>query len=268
MNKLLLGVLLAPAGCGVLAMQAFAPEGAREADFEQPPEPAVARAASTKLREFFPESLLWRPEVVTDERGEAALHFRAADSITTWRVSAIASSPQGRLGFGGASFRAFQKFFVEPDLPPVLTQGDRIGLPVAVYNFLEEEQRVALSLVQDDWYELAGERDRVVRVGAKQATSVVFDLVARKLGTHPLTVEARGEAEGAADAVRRTVTVWPDGRERTNVINARVSGRTTLSVDIPSGAIPGTARLVCKCYPGIFGSVLDGLEAMLRKPHG
>ena len=262
MKKILFLALLAPIGCsGMASMSERIP--AQGAEPGAPPQ----GTPPARVREFFPESLLWRPEVVTDEKGQAALHFPAADSITTWRISAIANTARGDLGYGGATFRVFQKFFVEPDLPPVLTQGDRIQMPVAIYNFLEREQRVVVGLVPDDWYELAGESEQVVKLAARQVASVKFGVVALRLGTHAIRVEARGETEGA-DVVQRNVTVWPDGRERTNVVNATVSGRTTLSLEVPAGAIPGTARLVCKCYPGVLGSMLDGLEGMLRHPHG
>ncbi len=223
--------------------------------------------APTKLRSHFPEALLWRPEVITDDAGDARLVFPVADSITTWRVFATANTVRGQLGAGTASFRAFQDFFIEPDVPPVLTAGDRMHLPVAVFNYLDREQRVVVSLEEGDWYELRGERDKLVKLAPKAVSSVTFDVTAKRLGTHALVVAARGEVEGA-DAVRRAVTVWPDGRERTNVLNARVAGKTTLSIEVPQDALPGTAKLVCKCYPGVFGSLLDGLDGMLRKPHG
>lgn len=267
MRTFILLALATPVGCALPAA-----EHSLRREAEAPlAEPVAARSgapAPNRLREFFPEVLFWNPEVVTDDEGTATLHFPAADSITTWGIAATANTRDGRLGFGGSSFRVFKEFFVEPDLPPVLTEGDRISLPVAVYNFLDREQRVWISLVPDEWYELSDERARTVRVPAKGAASVAFDLVARRSGTHALHVEARGEEKTAVDAIRRAVTVWPDGRERTHVINARVSGRTTLSIEVPSEALPGSARLVCKCYPGVFGTMLEGLEGMLRKPHG
>jgi uncharacterized protein YfaS (alpha-2-macroglobulin family) len=230
---------------------------------------AGLQAPPERVRQFFPEALLWRPELVTDESGAATLVFPVADSVTAWRVSAVAGTAAGGLGFGDASFRAFQEFFVEPDLPPVLTQGDRIDLPVAVYNFLDRDQRVVVLLdEEDDWYALEGERRRVVPLGPKEVRSVAFDLTARRAGIHALTVRAWGQAEGSADAVRRAVTVYPDGRERTDVANLRLSGPATLPVEAPPGALPGTARLGIKVYPGMVGSVLDGLEGMMRRPYG
>src|SRR5207248_364403 len=37
-----------------------------------------------RVRELFPETLLWRPELVTDDQGRASLDLELADSITTW----------------------------------------------------------------------------------------------------------------------------------------------------------------------------------------
>ena len=267
MKRMLLLALIAPTACAMPGMEMRAPA---MAGFEREAEPTgtAAEPPRRNVREFFPESLLWRPEVITDEDGRASVAFPLGDSITTWRVSAVASAADGRLGFGGARFRTFREFFVEPDVPPVLTQGDRIGLPVAIYNFLDLEQQVAVCLEPDDWYEAPAGTERTLRVGPRQASAVTFEVVARRLGTHRLGVRAIGDREGSDDTVRRAVTVWPDGRERTRVLNASVSGRATLSLDAVPDALPGTARLLVKAYPGVSGSVLDGLEAMLRKPHG
>ena len=41
----------------------------------------------------------------------------------------------GCAGTGTASLKVFQDFFVDLDLPVRLTQGDRVSLPVAIYNY-------------------------------------------------------------------------------------------------------------------------------------
>ncbi|NIP86018.1 MAG: hypothetical protein GTO03_10825, partial [Planctomycetales bacterium] len=63
-----------------------------------------------RLRQFFPETLYWNPEVVTDESGFAQVEVPMADSITTWRLTALASSQDGRLGFTTRGLRVFQDF--------------------------------------------------------------------------------------------------------------------------------------------------------------
>jgi len=60
-------------------------------------------AAPTRVREYFPETMLWQPALITDDHGRAELPVNFADSITTWRLSASASSQAGALGGGVGS---------------------------------------------------------------------------------------------------------------------------------------------------------------------
>ena len=53
---------------------------------------------SPRVRRDFPETLLWRPELITDDRGRASLEIPLADSITTWRASVDGISAGGKMG--------------------------------------------------------------------------------------------------------------------------------------------------------------------------
>ena len=53
---------------------------------------AAGTAPITKVREYFPETMLWQPALITDDKGVAHLGVNFADSITTWRLSASANS--------------------------------------------------------------------------------------------------------------------------------------------------------------------------------
>ena len=55
-------------------------------------------AEPVRVRDWFPETLLWRPELITDDQGRATLDLDLADSITTWRLSASAVTADGQLG--------------------------------------------------------------------------------------------------------------------------------------------------------------------------
>src|SRR5262249_42590744 len=77
-----------------------------------------------RVRRQFPETLLWRPELITDEKGVATLDLDLADSISTWRLSASGVMPDGRMGSAQIPIRVFQPFFVDFNLPVSLTRGD------------------------------------------------------------------------------------------------------------------------------------------------
>ena len=71
---------------------------------------------------------MWEPELKADTSGFVQLTVPLADSITTWRVTALASTQDGKLGLSNAALRVFQDFFVGIDLPVALTQYDEVAI--------------------------------------------------------------------------------------------------------------------------------------------
>src|SRR5438093_10763915 len=106
-----------------------------------------------RVREWFPETLLWRPELITDDQGRASVDIELADSITTWRILGSAVTADGRLGAIEKPIRVFQPFFVDLNLPVALTRGDEVAVPVVVYNYLDKPQAVDLALENAEWFE-------------------------------------------------------------------------------------------------------------------
>ncbi|MFO0877150.1 MAG: alpha-2-macroglobulin family protein [Gemmataceae bacterium] len=227
-----------------------------------------AEPPAMRLREYFPETLLWQPALITDAQGRATLEVPFADSITTWRLSASASSRAGLLGGVTTPLRVFQDFFVDLDLPVALTQNDEVAFPVAVYNYLKTPQTVTLRLQREPWFELVDEAGpvRFLNLEAGQVTSVRFRIKARKVGKFPLTVEAKGAK--LSDAIKRTIEVLPDGTPVEQVFTDRLKGSVKHSVTVPAEAIEDSQRLLVKVYPGVMSQVIEGLEGMLRMPTG
>jgi hypothetical protein len=263
-------------GLPVPAMAPMAAEGADrtllKADLKTAtagkPGGSVGEAAPTRLREYFPETMLWQPALITDDKGIALLPVNFADSITTWRLTASASSRGGLLGGVTTSLRVFQDFFVDLDLPLNLTQYDEVAFPVAVYNYLKTPQTVKLDLQPEDWFELVDGQglSRALDVKPGEVTSVKFRIRAKRIGNFPLTVKATGSK--TSDAIKRSIEVVPYGKKIEQVVSDRLNGRVTQSIVIPDVAIPDASKLFVKVYPGVFSQILEGTEGMLRLPGG
>ena len=228
----------------------------------------AAGPAPPRLREYFPETLWWQPALITDDRGRATLALDFADSITTWRLTASASSRHGLLGAATTPLRVFQDFFVDLDLPIALTQNDEVAFPLAVYNYLKGPQTVKLDLQPEPWFELVDGLglSRSLDLKANEVTSVKFRIRAKKIGHFPLTVKATGTK--MSDAIKRGIDVLPDGKKIEQVITDRLAGTLTQTVTIPDNAIADASKLFVKIYPGVFSQVLEGTEGMLRLPGG
>ena len=240
-------------------------------------EPAAADAAmdgaaqgaeQPRLRQYFPETMLWLPDAVTNPDGSLTIDVPVADSITTWRMTALASSQDGRLGSATAPLRVFQDFFIDLDLPLSLTVGDEVAIPVGVFNYLPEEQTVKLELEQADWFELQGEAVQEMTIAANDISVVYFRVRAVRFGMQPFQVTAWGSK--MSDAIRKEVRVYPDGKEirftQSDQLNA--GQPVQQAAVIPADAIPGTQKLLVKIYPGVLSQVVEGLDSMLRMPSG
>ncbi|MGO8671280.1 MAG: alpha-2-macroglobulin family protein [Capsulimonadaceae bacterium] len=230
------------------------------------PESSALASPEPRVRQYFPETLFWNPSLITDDAGHATLNVPLADSITTWRVSAMANSADGALGSSTAPVRVFQDFFADIDLPVALTEGDSVTIPVSLYNYLPSAQDVAVTLDQQPWFTLEGSATQNVHLDANQVSVVYFPITAKSIGSFTLKVTARGTR--LSDAVQREIEVLPNGRRVDEAVNDRLDGGVEREITIPESAIDGASKLWIKLYPGVFSQVVEGLDGMLRMPSG
>ncbi len=222
--------------------------------------------ATPYLRQFFPETLYSNPSLITDEEGKATIELKMADSITSWRLSAIASTLDGRLGGTDKGILVFQDFFIDVDLPRTLTQGDEVWVPVALYNYLDKPQDIRLELMEGYWFELMDEKEKTVRLNPSEVTVTYYHIKVLKHGPHKFTVYAYGTEK--SDAISRQIEVVPDGEETYATTNGRLEGIIEEEVYIPEYSVDDASKILVKIYPGYFSQVVDGLDNIFRVPHG
>ncbi len=224
-------------------------------------------AAGPRIREYFPETLYTNPALLTDEQGNASITLTMADSITTWRLSSMASALNGTLGSGASAIRVFQDFFVDIDLPVTLTQNDQVSIPIAIYNYLPGKQDVRLELTQEPWFELVNDiAEKTVALNSGQVDVVYFTLKVKEIGWHKLTVHAFGSA--MSDAIARQIEVVPDGEKIETVWNGRLDKDIAQVVTIPQDALDNASKIFVKVYPGIMSQIVEGMDAILQMPYG
>ncbi len=229
-------------------------------------------AAAPHIRSYFPEALYNNPEIITDANGNADIAIPVADSITTWRMAMLASTRSGVLGTATSSLKVFTDFFVDLDLPVTLTQGDRVSIPVAVYNYSGKSGKVCLKLQPEQWYELDDDHpEKTVDVDANRVGSSQFTLQANHIGKFKLTLTARMDGVGGEtrnDVVVREIEVVPNGREQDLVFNGRLETSAQHDLRFPANAIPDATTLLVRLYPGPLSQVIEGMDSILSMPGG
>jgi hypothetical protein len=231
-------------------------------------------APPPRIRDYFPETLEWKPELITNDKGEVNFSLRLADSITNWRLSTSAVTAEGRLGARTDNIKVFQPFFVDVRLPVALIRGDEVAVPVVVYNYLDKAQKVTLSLAEADWFDRLDQAEKVLTLQPQdQVKATSFRIKVKKAGFHEMTVQAVGRSlqtgeRTHADAIRPKIEVIPNGRPIERAWNGALLQATEIDVTVPEGAVEDSARLLLKIYPSTFSQALEGLESIIKMPSG
>ncbi len=223
--------------------------------------------STPRLREYFPETLVWNPEFITDKNGKAQLKFKTADNITTWKMYAIASDASGKIGIADAEFKAFQPFFIDLEPPKFLTDGDEIFLPAQIRNYTDKEQKVGVSMAKANWFSFLNNEKQQIEVASNGTENAVFGFKANaviKDGKQRVTAIAAKDS----DAIEKPVTVKPNGREIFKTESKLFKNSANFEINFPANAIVKTPSAELKIYPNLMSHITESVEGLLERPYG
>ncbi|MGQ0578560.1 MAG: alpha-2-macroglobulin family protein [Betaproteobacteria bacterium] len=96
-------------------------------------------------RELFDTLLLWNARVPLDATGRAVVDIPLKDSLTSFRIIAVAESGTGLFGTGETSIRTTQDLMLLSGLPPLVREGDRFDARFTVRNASERAMDVEVN---------------------------------------------------------------------------------------------------------------------------
>jgi hypothetical protein len=97
-------------------------------------------------RELFDTLLVWNPSVTLDGNGEATVEVPLNDSLTSFRLVAVADADVQKFGTGSTSIRVAQDLQVLAGLPPLVRDGDRFAAMLTLRNTTAREMKVHVAL--------------------------------------------------------------------------------------------------------------------------
>jgi hypothetical protein len=221
-----------------------------------------------RLRHVFEETAYWAPSLETDAAGRAALRFRLPDSLTTWKLHAIASTADGRMDALDQTFKTFQPFFVDLDAPQVLTQGDEVTLPVNLRNYTAQDLALPVTVKPADWLVPLSATTFRMSVPANGSAPVKFGFRAAKtVDQGPLRITAANATTG--DAVEKQVRVHPDGEPGSATVSGLLRGQSTsMEINVPANLISGSLVAEIRLYPNLGAQIVHAIKASLELPYG
>ena len=111
----------------------------------------------------------------TNAAGQVRAEFAAPDSLTRYRVIAIASTKASQIGAGESAFEISKPIMLEPALPRFGNVGDKITLRAVVHNKTDLAGDAEIEM-QLDATTRAGESKKRVAVAARGSVAVDFPI--------------------------------------------------------------------------------------------
>ena len=227
---------------------------------------SIAAVAETqiRMRENFNALATFAPAVPTDSNGRATVRVKLPDSLTRYRVMAIAVAGGKQFGANESAITARLPLMVRPSAPRFLNFGDKIELPVVVQNQTDSPMNVDVA-VRARNAELTAGAGRRVAVPANDRVEVRFPVSAAHAGTARFQIA--GVSGKWADSAEIELPVWtPATTEAFATYGEIDSGAIAQPVKAPSDAIKQFGGLEISTSSTELQALTDGVIYLVAYP--
>ncbi|KAL3858909.1 hypothetical protein ACJMK2_009158, partial [Sinanodonta woodiana] len=234
--------------------------------------------APVTVRKNFPETWIWDMGRA-DSDGVYSMEYTVPDTITKWNIGAFAVSNTKGLGIASnTELVVFQPFFLSASLPYSIIHGESFDLKILVFNYLDENIQVTLTITLSAKFELDNPKQKIT-VAGRSSNMVVFIIKPVVLGQILLemTASSSGTTQDMTDTVIRTVLVEPGGRqvrrsEQTPPFQLSNSNKTLIYDLRPVYSTPnlvkGSIIITFSASGDIMGPTVQSLGNLLQMPFG
>jgi uncharacterized protein YfaS (alpha-2-macroglobulin family) len=215
----------------------------------------------SSTRELFDTLLLWRADVALDASGAATVEIPLNDSLTSFKIVAVATGGTGLFGTGETSIRSTQDLMLLSGLPPLVRTGDRFDADFTVRNTTDRALSVELAAqVEGLAAPLAAQR---VQLAASEARVVGWPVtVPDGVAELRYTISAQTDGGGPADrmsVVQKVVPAVPVRVLQGTLVQVGAGAPFSETVAAPAGALPGRGGIDVRLSPSLL-SGLDGVR--------
>jgi uncharacterized protein YfaS (alpha-2-macroglobulin family) len=227
--------------------------------------PAEGKASEPiRARTDFSALALFAASVPTDAEGRARVPVKLPDSLTRYRVMAVAVEGARRFGSAESTLVARLPLMVRPSAPRFLNFGDRFELPVVVQNQTDGEMTVDVAVRARNASLTAGAGRRLV-VAANDRAEVRFPMAAVRAGAARIQVGAASAS--AADAAEVELPVWTPATTEAFATYGQIDeGAVVQPVKAPPGVVPDFGGLEVTTSSTALQALTDAVLYLVAYP--
>ncbi len=249
--------MLAPAAAPMVALER---QGAMRMKATGPQQ----EATPIRTRTDFAALALFAGRLTTDAAGRASVKVKLPDSLTRYRVMAVAAAGAKQFGKGEATLTARLPIMVRPSPPRFLNFGDTLELPVVVQNQTDAPLTVDVGVRTRNLDLLEG-GGRRVSVPAQDRIEVRFAAAASRAGR--ARFQAGAVAGSFADAAQLDFPVWTPATTEAFATYGQIDqGAVVQPVEAPSNVLPGFGGLTVTTSSTALQALTDAVLYLVAYP--
>lgn len=232
-----------------------------------------------QVRNDFRSTVVWLASVKTDAAGKATLKAKFPDSLTTWRMTARADTPETAVGTVTHEVKSNKDLMVRLEAPRFFTERDLVEVSALIDNLTDAPVTVSPSIKADgvtvsgffhNGVPVKGEL-APVQVAAHGQQRIEWAVSAMHAGTAKIKVSA--QAGTLSDAMEKTYPVIPHGIEKFIAQSVTLKGGEgeqvkEFTVTLPEQRIKQSSSLRLMLSPSLAGNLLDALPYLANYPYG
>lgn len=251
-----------PAALSARKAAGFMAAGAYDDDFAGDAAPAI------DVRTDFDAVAAFVPDARTDADGTIAVPITMPDSLTRYRIVAVALDRERRAGVSEGSVTVRLPLMLRPSAPRFLSWGDVCELPVVLQNGTDDAMLVDVAAAAAG-IELTGAAGKRVTVPANDRVEVRFDVATTDVGEADFRFVAAAVEHDHADAASASFPVWtPATSETFAAVGAVDDGGIAQTVRMPRDVITQFGGLSVSTSSTALASLADALIHVYDYPYG
>jgi alpha-2-macroglobulin len=223
------------------------------------------------VRRDFRTLAFWLGSVTTDARGHASVDVKLPESLTTYRIMAVAADRSSRFGNADTEIRVNKPVTLKAAFPRFLAVGDKATFGAVVTSQLKTDGAATLTIgsLDPEVMEFIDTTPHTIDVPAGGSVEVRFDAAGRAIGRARVrvTVKLAGEEDAFEDVIPVEVLVSP---ETVSAIGEAEDGKplATERLKLPTGVVPSFGGLRVELASTALVGLGEGARYLVEYPYG
>ena len=222
---------------------------------------------SPAVRRKFLPAVFWLAQAATNAEGKLSVKFKLPDSLTAYRIVAVAGLKDGRFGLGQTKITASLPLQMLSALPRFAVKGDEFKARVLVQNLADKPAKVKVSVDDPKGLKFTGGTETSLELLPGESRAASFGVKAARTGPASLSFTARTLEH--VDAARYELEVMPATSLETFASAGMLpAGAKPMELDLAQAksADPTRGGLDIVLAPSVAAGLAAPAEMLLKYP--